>query len=158
MCDYSLMMVRSRLAVEEEELVAHRFQSGSVGLVSCPDFNAWLNRRPIGFWQRLKSWFSADEEPAAVVCIPPGAQLLVVGISRSLQKQFDLRESEEVTFTQTSAEPRWHRDALCFDNGSILLLGFLPEGQRLRVLRLASREDAEPLRTGARPEGVLQEA
>jgi hypothetical protein len=156
MCDYSLMMVRSRLAVEGEELVAHKFQSGSVGLVSCPDFNTWLNRRPIGFWQ-LKWWFSADEEPAPVVCIPPGAQLLVVGISRSLQKQFNLREFEKATFTETSAEPRWHRDALCLANGSILLLRLLPEGQRLRVLRLASREDVEPLSTGARPEGVLQE-
>ena len=157
MCDYSLMMVRNRLAVEGEELVAHRFQSGSVGLVSCPDFNTWLNRRPIGFWNRLKWWFSADQEPAPVVCIPPGAQLLVVGISRSLQKQFNIRELEEATFTQTSAEPRWHRDALCFANGSILMLGLLPERQRLRVLRLASRADVEPLRTEARPEGALQQ-
>jgi hypothetical protein len=53
MCDYSLMMVRSRLAVEGEELVAHRFQSGTVGLVSCADFSTWINERPIGFWQRL---------------------------------------------------------------------------------------------------------
>jgi hypothetical protein len=36
MCDYSLMMVRSRLAVEGEGLVAHKFQSGSVRLVSGP--------------------------------------------------------------------------------------------------------------------------
>ena len=157
MCDYSLMMVRSRLAVEGEELVAHRFQSGSVGLVSCADFNSWINERPIGFWQHLKGWFSSDEEPAPVVCIPPGAQLMVIGISRSLQKQFNLREFEEATFTQTSAEPRWHRDALCFAKGSILLLGLLPEGQRLRVQRLASREDVKPLRTGTRPVGVLQE-
>ena len=157
MCDYSLMMVRSRLAVEGEELVAHKFQSGSVGLVSCPDFNTWLNRRPMGFWQRLKGWFSSDEEPAPVVCIPPGAQLLVVDISRSLQKQFNLREFEAPTFTQNSAELRWHRDALCFANGSILLLGFLPEGQRLRVLRLSSQESAEPLSRGSRPEGVFQE-
>ena len=157
MCDYSLMMVRSRLAVEGEELVAHRFRSGSVGLVSCADFNSWINERPIGFWQRLKGWFSPEEEPTPVICIPPGAQLMVIGLSRSLQKQFNLREFEEATFTQTSAEPRWHRDALCFTKGSILLLGLLPEGQRLRVLRLASREDVEPLRTGTRPVGVLQE-
>jgi hypothetical protein len=157
MCDYSLMMVRSRLAVEGEELVAHRFQSGSVGLVSCADFNSWINERPIGFWQRLKCWFSSDKEPAPVACIPPGAQLLVAGISRSLQKQFNLRECEEATFTETSAEPGWHRDALCFENGSILRLGLLPEGQRLRVLRLSSQESVEPLSRGSRPEGVLQE-
>jgi hypothetical protein len=103
MCDYSLMMVRSRLAVEGEELVAHRFQSGSVGLVSCFDFDTWLNQRPNGFWQRLKCWFSMDEEPAQVACVPPGAQLLVFGISQSLQEQFNLRDREEVTFTPRPA-------------------------------------------------------
>ncbi len=54
MCDYSLMMVRSRLAVEGEELVAHKLQSGSVGLISCSDFHTWLDQRPKGFWERLK--------------------------------------------------------------------------------------------------------
>jgi len=157
MCDYSLMMIRNRLAVEGEELVAHRFQSGSVGLVSCADFNTWINERPIGFWQRLKCWFSSNKEPAPVACIPPGAQLLVVGISRSLQRQFNLREFEEATFTETSAQPGWHRDALCFANGSILLLGLLPEGQRLRVLRLSLQENVESLSRGLRPEEVLRE-
>ena len=157
MCDYSLMMVRSRLAVAGEELVAHRFQTGSVGLVSCSDFSTWINERPMGFWQRLKCWFSSDKEPAPVVCIPPGAQLLVFGISRFLQKQFSLRDCEEVTFAEISADERRHRDVLRFANGSLLLLGLLSEGQRLRVLRLSSRENAEPLRSGVRPEGVLQE-
>jgi hypothetical protein len=75
----------------------------------------------------------------------------------SLQKQFNLMEREEVTFIDISVEERQHRDALCFANGTILLLRLLPEGQRLRVLRLSSREDAEPQRRGVRPEGVLQE-
>ena len=38
MCDYSLMMVPNRLAIEGEELVAHSFQSGTTGFVSSPDF------------------------------------------------------------------------------------------------------------------------
>jgi hypothetical protein len=157
MCDYSLMMVRSRLAVEGEELVAHKFKSGSVGLVSCSDFDTWLNQRPMGFWQRIKYSFSIDKEPAPVVCIPPGAQLQIFPISRTLQKQFNLRESEEVTFAEISAQERQHRDALYFGNGLILLLGLLPEGQKLKVLRLSSREDVEPVRRGLRAEGVLQE-
>ena len=156
MCDYSLMMVRSRLAEEGEELVAHKFKSGSVGLVSCSDVNGWLSQRPLGFWQRLKCWFSTDEEPAPVVCIPPGAQLQVFAISVSLQKRFRLSECEEVTFAEVSAQERQHRDALYFGNGLILLLGLLPEGQRLRVLRLSSREDVEPVSRRVRPEGVLQ--
>jgi len=157
MCDYSLMMVRSRLAVEGEELVAHKFKSGSVGLVSCSDFDGWLSQRPLGFWQRLKCWFSTDEESGPVVCTPPGAQLQVFAISGFLQKRFKLSECEEVTFAEISAQERQHRDALYFGNGVILLLGLLPEGQKLRVLRLSSREDGEPLRRGAQREGVLQE-
>jgi hypothetical protein len=156
MCDYSLMMVRSRLAVEGEELVAHKFKSGSVGLVSCSDFDTWLSQRPMGFWTWLKYSFSIDKEPTPVACIPPGAQLQVFAISRTLQKQFNLRECEEVTFAEISAQESQHRDALCFANGLVLLLGFLPEGQRLRVLRLSSREDVEPARRGVRAEGVLQ--
>ena len=97
-----------------------------------------------------------DEEPARVVCVPPGAQLLVFGISQSLQEQFSLRDREEVTFTQISPLEREHRDALCFTNGAILRLGLLPEGQRLRVMRLSSREDIGSLRMGALPEGTLQ--
>jgi len=127
-----------------------------VGLVSCSDFDGWLSQRPLSFWQRLKHWFSTDEEPAPVLCIPPGAQLQVFAISGSLQKRFKLSEYEEVTFAEISAQERQHRDALYFGNGSILLLGLLPEGQRLRVLRLSSREDVEPVSRRVRPEGVLQ--
>ena len=145
MCDYSLMMVHSRLAAEGEDLVAHKFQTGSVGLVSCTDFSAWQARRCMGLWQRLKSWFSSDQEPAPVVCIPPGARLTVFDIPKALQKQFRLGECEEVTFTQISAQERQHRDAICFANGTTLLLGFLHEGQRIRVLRLSASADLEPV-------------
>src|SRR5512135_3075323 len=100
MCDYSLTMVRSRLAVEGEELVAHKFKSGSVGVVSCCDFDGWLSQRPLSVWQRLKYCFSADEEPAPVVCIPPGAQLQVLAVSEYLQKRFKLSECEEATFPE----------------------------------------------------------
>jgi len=31
MCDYSLMIVPNRLAIEGEDLVAHKFQSGTTG-------------------------------------------------------------------------------------------------------------------------------
>jgi hypothetical protein len=75
MCDYSLMMVPNRLAIEGEELVAHRFQNGSTGMVSCFDFDRWATRRSKSFWQRLKEGFSPDREPMPVVCIPPGARL-----------------------------------------------------------------------------------
>lgn len=67
MCDYSLMVVRNRLAIEGEELVAHGFQSGTTGLVSCSDFKIWqAERRSKSIWQRLmnmrwaKSWRRGD--------------------------------------------------------------------------------------------------
>ena len=37
MCDYSLMNVPNRLAREQEDLVAHRFPTGSLGLASPKD-------------------------------------------------------------------------------------------------------------------------
>ena len=39
MCDYSLMCVPNRLAREREELVAHRFTTGSMGLASDLDLS-----------------------------------------------------------------------------------------------------------------------
>lgn len=144
MCDYSLMMIPNRLAIEGEELVAHRFQSGSLGLVSCFDYDRWLNQRSKSIWQRLKAWCSADNEPTPVVCIPPGARLRLEGLPEILRKQFDLGTSEKATFTQVSAEANWQRDALCFDNNAVVSLELLTEGQRVRVLQLSSREDAEP--------------
>jgi len=143
MCDYSLMMVHSRLAVDGEELVAHRFRSGSVGLVSCFDFTCWQNRRPLGWKQWIKLWFSADLEPAPVVCIPPGARLLLYGIPRSLQQEINVGESVEAMFTEISAEAGHHRDALRIGSESIVMLVSLPEGQRLKVMRLNSEEDVE---------------
>ena len=46
MCDYSLMMIPNRLAIEGEELVAHRFQNGSTGMLSCGDFDMLVSQSP----------------------------------------------------------------------------------------------------------------
>jgi len=43
MCDYSLACFPNRLAVEGEQLVVHRFQTGALGLASpCPDLKQIL--------------------------------------------------------------------------------------------------------------------
>jgi hypothetical protein len=144
MCDYSLMMVPNRLAIEGEELVAHRFQNGSTGMVSCFDFDRWATRRPKSFWQRLKEGFSPDREPTPVVCIPPGARLRLNEIQESLKARFPLGSCEDAVFTQISAEASQYRDAVCFANGATILVQWLPEGQRVRILRLCSQEDVEP--------------
>jgi hypothetical protein len=96
------------------------------------------------FWQRLRDGFSPDREPTPVVCIPPGARLRLNGIQESLQERFPVGSCEDAVFTQISAEARQYRDALCFANGATVLVQWLPEGQRVKILRLPSQEDVEP--------------
>jgi hypothetical protein len=151
MCDYSLMMVPNRLAIEGEELVAHRFQSGTTGFVSSSDFSIWnAERRSTSIWQRLTACFASTTEPAPVVCIPPGARLRVEAAPESLSARSHSGSCELATFTQLSAEANQHRDALCFDDGAIVRLAMLAEGQRVKVLRLSSTEEPETA-----PETVL---
>jgi len=142
MCDYSLMMIHNRLAVEGEELVAHRFNSGSVGMVSRLDFNDWRTRRSGSFWQRLSDCFSSSSppEPAPVVCIPPGALLRLKDIPWNLRDRFSLDSREDAAFAQISAEENRNRDALLFANGNMVTLQLLPEGQAATVLRLSAAE------------------
>ncbi len=134
MCDYSLMMIHNRLAVEGEQLVAHRFKSGSTGLVSLLDFTNWQTGRPQRLWQKLKCYFSSQTDPAPVVCVPPGTRLRLLGFG----------SCEKATFTQISPESSRYRDALLFDNGNTVLLQLLPQGQRVTVLRLSTAESVEP--------------
>lgn len=144
MCDYSLMMIPNRLAMEGEQLVAHKFNSGSTGLVSLLDFTHWQTERPAGLWQRIiDRCFYSRTEPAPVVCIPPGARLRLREIPRRLRDRFDLDLCENATFTQTSADETLHRDALVFANGATVMLQWLLEGQTATVLGLSSAEHSD---------------
>ena len=87
MCDYSLAGIPSRLAVEGEQLVVHRFPTGSLGLAS-PCASA------------SKQWFP-KQTPA--VCVPPGARLLLKEIPKCLQREIGVGPAEEVIFVQLSA-------------------------------------------------------
>ncbi len=145
MCDYSLHALQTRLAVEGEHLIVHRFRTGSIGLAAAPPPVDNPEGRPkIGFWRKF---FQLEEKPSArcAVCIPPGAKLLLHGISRRLQKQTGSGETQEVTFTQLSAEPSTYRDAVRFHNGLTLLLQRLEPGQLVDVLSLAGEEDPIPV-------------
>ena len=123
MCDYSLAGVPNRLAVEGEQLVVHRFPTGSVGLASpC-------------------SQVLSKETPA--VCIPPGARLRLRDIPQALQLRFGLNATEEVTFVQLSAEAYQYRDAVRFQNGRAILLQRLGCGQQVEVLSLGSGDIPE---------------
>ena len=126
MCDYSLAGIPNRLAVEGEELVVHRFPTGSIGLAS-----------PCASGSR---WWSAKEIPA--VCMPPGAQLILHDVPKRLQHSLAVGPIEEVTFVQLSATPYQFRDAVRFSNGREIRLQELSEGMRVRVLKMSLPEDS----------------
>ena len=155
MCDYSLFAIPNRLAKEQEDLVAHRFPTGSMGLASPADLrrNAELRQRGSGgsWWSAIKGFFTIPKtEPVPAVCIPPGARLQLQDIPVRLQQELGVGAQEDVVFTQTSASVNTYRDAVRFANGRELNLQELREGQRVRVQSLAL---AEPM-----PERIEEEA
>lgn len=149
MCDYSLMGVPNRLATELEDLVAHRFPTGSMGLASPADVKR-LTRpataAPRSFWTAVKEFFNPpDHAPVAAVCIPPGARLWLRDIPERMQSELKVGDQEEVTFTQTNAAANTYRDAVRFSNGRLVRLQEFREGQRVRVLDLSLAEPMEPV-------------
>jgi len=141
MCDYSLHGLSNRLAIDGEELVAHRFSTGAIGLTSpaelCRTMSCKNKSQKRGFWSVIKAALLPppfSEAPA--VCIPPGAQLRLADIPLSLQRELGVGTEETVTFTQTSAIANTYHDAVRFENGRQVLLQMLKEGQRVRVLSL----------------------
>jgi len=147
MCDYSLMSVPNRLAEEGEELVAYRFQTGSLGLASAWDVTRATTPRACPaktVWTRLANFFNPPRpEPVCAVCIPPGARLRLEDIPMQLQQEYDIGPEEEVTFTQISALANSYRDAVRLSNGRAVRLQELREGQRVTVLDLSAAEELD---------------
>ena len=129
---YSLAHFRSRLAVEGEPLVVHRFPSGSRGLASLD--------------QGLKELVFRCS--TAAVCVPPGARVLLRDSPKSLQQLLGVGEVEEVTFVLQGAEAFRYRDAVRFSNGRETLMQHLHCGQPVEVLNVNTPE-AEPERPAA---------
>ena len=150
MCDYSLFAIPNRLAREQEDLVAHRFPTGSMGLASPADLRRSVQLRrdkpgQNGLWAAIRSFFTMPKvEPVPAVCIPPGARLHLQDIPVRVQQELGVSAAEEVVFVETSASVNTYRDAVKFSNGRELNLQELREGQRVRVVSLAL---AEPLST-----------
>jgi hypothetical protein len=150
MCDYSLFAIPNRLAKEQEDLVAHRFPTGSMGLASPADLvkNAQCRQQSTGkrgLWATIRGFFAMPKlEPVPAVCIPPGAQLHLQDIPVRLQQEFGVGPEADVVFTQTSASVNTYRDAVKFSNGRELNLQELREGQRVRVVSLALAEPMLP--------------
>lgn len=145
MCDYSLGGLPSRLAVEGDELVVHRFPTYSKGLA--PAAQAQIehggSRRWQSAWRRVKELFALPRFDSAVlaVCVPPGASLILKRIPGDLQRKWNVSEEETVVFTQTSAEVNTYRDAICFRNGRHVSLQQLREGLFVKVASLGGETD-----------------
>lgn len=140
MCDYSLGGLPNRLAVDGEELIAHRFSTHSIGLASPASLHVKggkASAKP-SLWGRIKialtQAFDPPETPA--VCVPPGACLVLKSIPLDLQRKWNTRAEESVYFVQTSAEVNTYRDALLFRDGRRVLLQDLREGMRIKVISL----------------------
>jgi len=152
MCDYSLMEIPSRLARPGDNLVIHRFRTGTMGLMSPSDHSPIIVPQAGRFWEAVKDLFSfTSTKPDCAVCVPPGAQLLLRGIPDSLQRELKINATEFVTFTQVSAQVGTHRDGVMFANGRTLLLQRLQEGQSVQVLSLSSHDAVNSLRDRFRP-------
>ncbi len=151
MCDYSLMSVPNRLAVEGEPLVVHRFQTFAIGLASAAEIAAHPTephepRKGRGGWLSALKFTPSPAEAVCAVCIPPGARLLLRDIPEWMQRGYQVGEVEGVTFTQISATVYHYRDAVRFANGREVLLQRLEEGQRVEVLCLSMREELPQVR------------
>ena len=122
MCDYSRAHFPNRLAVGGEELVIHRFPSGTMGMGSPdPGLNAWVFRCN-----------------STAVCVPAGAWLPLREIPEWRREQLGISALEEVTFVEQTAEAFRYRDTACFANGRRVLLQRLPP--RRRVLNFDSTD------------------
>lgn len=138
MCDYSLAALRTRLAVVGEELVTHRFPTGSLGLTTPAELE--LHRPGNGWWPSLD-----PAKVACAVCIPHGSRLTLRDIPERLQQRLGIGAVEDVVFIQMSAESGRYRDGVRFSNGQEILLQRLVEGQHARVLCLLPVDSAEEL-------------
>ena len=138
MCDYSLAALRTRLAVVGEELVTHRFPTGSLGLTTPAELE--LHRPGNGWWPSLD-----PAEVACAVCIPHGSRLALRDIPERLQQRLGIGAEEDVVFIQMSAESGRYRDGVRFSNGQEILLQRLVEGQHASVLCLQLDESVEEL-------------
>jgi len=143
MCDYSLCGLPTRLAVDGEQLVVHRFPTGSIGLTSSEEIKSLrqaTEREPArSVWSHIKRFFQGDPEqlvPTAV-CIPPGTLLVMRNISPVVCERYGVQTDEGVVFMQTSANSNTHRDAVQFSNGRHVLLQELHEGVEAEVLSVS---------------------
>jgi hypothetical protein len=143
MCDYSLYTVNNRLACESDDLILHRFDSGSIGFCAVAELQYEMSRSgwARGWTSFLRWLFPRKKCGLTAVCIPPGARLLVSEVPTCWRPMLGALELQMVEFTQLSEMSYAYRDALRFPDGKTVLLQKLPEGLRATVMALAPEEE-----------------
>jgi hypothetical protein len=148
MFNFSAMNVRNRLAADGDELVVLRFDTGLLGLVLACDLRQkqeLARARRSGFWRALREFMFPVASGIALILVPPGTRLLVRDIPINRQLEWRLRgETQVAVATILTGNADSFRDAIGFSNGTIVLVGRLVEGQRVRVLSASSEEEANP--------------
>ncbi len=145
-----------RLAMEGEELVAHRFRSAMVRMVSHADYCRWrtvagapgaksIFRKFLTSFLRFIAPGLVSSQPGPVVAFPSEALLRVYGIAPKLQGLYHLSAMEDAISIEVTPWLGRRTDALCFGNGVILPLESLDEGQRVRVLYSTWTQSLEPI-------------
>ena len=125
MCDYSLESIKSRDAVEGEDLVAHRFNTGTVGFIS-------------------------KDDPDCAVCCKSGVEMTCY-IEGAFNTGKDWNDIEKVTLTGETPvvfhtliiEGLRHKDGLILPDGKFLNLQKLLEGMRVTVTKALPKEIVE---------------
>jgi hypothetical protein len=142
MCDYSLYTVNNRLACESDDLVLHRFDTGSLGFCAAAELQQELSRSSFARgWSSFMRWVLPRKRCGlTAVCIPPGARLFISEIPVTAQPFWGAVEMKVAEFTQLSERSYAYRDALRLSDGETVLLQRLPEGLRVSVVALVRDE------------------
>ena len=150
MCDYSLYTVNNRLAIESDDLVLHRFDTGSLGFCAVGELQREVSRSAlVRCWSSFVRWLVPRKKCGlTAVCVPPGARLLIAEVPEHARHGFELQELESVEFTQLSERSYAYRDAVRLPDGETVLLQKLPEGLRMMVLALGPEEEVVEVRMG----------
>ncbi|HLI85054.1 MAG TPA: hypothetical protein VKV17_14120 [Bryobacteraceae bacterium] len=142
------MCYRNRLAVEGEDLVVHRFPSGSKGLASPSDLPENRPRERRSWWVELKNaLLGTQDQSVPAVCIPPGATLKIHNLNEPLQRKYKLHSEETVAFEELTGAVNTYRDAVHFSNDIQLRIQDLPEGLQVTVIDLGGAEAEPPVTT-----------
>ena len=151
MCDYSLYAIPNRLAEDGEQVVLHRFGSGTIGFASVKDVPRKEAHCLTG-WQSLcagvKAFLLPRSGPTApAVCMPPATRLMVTDVPSDVQRVHRIHSGDTVVTTEITSQSYSYRDALLLPNGKCVLLQDLPEGIEAVVLSTAleTREILAPV-------------